>query len=158
MKIAAYCRVSTEKEEQPDSLAHQKEFFLEYAKKNGHGPFQLAVVKDISRVAGNTADFLQSVRRLKTMGINMIANMTSLGDSEVILTVFGAMAQEESGSLSKRVKWGKRSTRRREGSRSASSDVTGWTTLRFRSIKGKRISSGGFFSCICARGLASASR
>ena len=140
MKIAAYCRVSTEKEEQLDSLAHQKEFFLEYARKNGHelfhlyadegisgtslkkrtefqrlmndaqkGLFELVVVKDISRVARNTVDFLQSIRKLKTMGVNMIfitANMTSLGDSEFILTIFGAMAQEESSSLSKRVKWG----------------------------------------------------
>lgn len=142
MIIAAYCRVSTEKEEQLDSLAHQKEFFLEYAEKNGHelvrlyadegisgtslkkraefqrlmndaqmGLFELVVVKDISRVARNTVDFLQSIRKLKTMGINMIfltANMTSLGDSEFILTIFGAMAQEESSNLSKRVKWGKK--------------------------------------------------
>ncbi len=35
MRIAAYCRVSTDREEQKDSLAHQKEFFLEYAEKNG---------------------------------------------------------------------------------------------------------------------------
>ena len=142
MKIAAYCRVSTEKEEQLDSLAHQKEFFLEYARKNGHelfrlyadegisgtslkkrsefqrlmndaqkGLFELVVVKDISRVARNTVDFLQSIRKLKAMGVNKIfitANMTSLGDSEFILTIFGAMAQEESSSLSKRVKWGKK--------------------------------------------------
>lgn len=142
MKIAAYCRVSTEKEEQLDSLEHQKEFFLEYAGKNGHelvrlyadegisgtslkrrtefqrlmndaqtGLFEMVAVKDISRVARNTVDFLQSIRRLKTMGVNMIfltANMTSLGDSEFILTIFGAMAQEESGSLSRRVKWGKK--------------------------------------------------
>lgn len=33
MKIAAYCRVSTEKDEQLDSLENQKEFFEEYAKK-----------------------------------------------------------------------------------------------------------------------------
>lgn len=142
MRIAAYCRVSTDREEQKDSLAHQKEFFLEYAKKNGHelfrlyadegisgtslkkriefqrlmqdaqmGLFEMVVVKDISRVARNTVDFLQSIRVLKSSGINVVfitANMTSLGDSEFILTIFGAMAQEESGNLSKRVKWGKK--------------------------------------------------
>lgn len=142
MKIAAYCRVSTEKEEQKDSLAHQKEFFAAYAEKNGHelyrlyadegisgtslkkraefqrmmrdaqlGLFELVVVKDISRVARNTVDFLQSIRVLKSIGVNVVfltANMTSLGDSEFILTIFGAMAQEESGNLSKRVKWGKK--------------------------------------------------
>lgn len=142
MRIAAYCRVSTDKEEQKDSLAHQKEFFMEYARRNGcelfrlyadegisgtslkkrvefqrmmrdaqRGLFEMVVVKDISRVARNTVDFLQSIRVLKSIGVNVIfltANMTSLGDSEFILTIFGAMAQEESGNLSKRVKWGKK--------------------------------------------------
>lgn len=141
MRLAAYCRVSTEKEEQMDSLAHQKEFFLEYAGKYGHelvrlyadegisgtslkkrvqfqqmmhdaqqGLFEMVVVKDISRMARNTVDLLQSIRRLKSMGINVLfvnANMASLGESEFVLTIFGAMAQEESENLSKRVKWGK---------------------------------------------------
>lgn len=142
MKIAAYCRVSTDKEEQLDSLEHQKNFFLEYAQKNGHwlvrlyadegisgtslkkrtefqrlmsdaqlGLFEMVVVKDISRFARNTVDFLQSIRALKSLGINTLfltANMESLGGSEFILTVFGAIAQEESVNLSKRVKFGKR--------------------------------------------------
>lgn len=33
MNIVAYCRVSTDKEDQLNSLQTQKEFFLEYAKK-----------------------------------------------------------------------------------------------------------------------------
>ena len=36
MRIAAYCRVSTDKDEQLDSLNHQKEFFVEYAKRSDH--------------------------------------------------------------------------------------------------------------------------
>lgn len=142
MKIAAYCRVSTEKEEQLDSLNHQKEFFLTYAQRNGHelyrlyadegisgtsvkrreafqqlmrdaeaGAFQMVVVKDISRFARNTVDALQSIRTLKALGIRTLfltANMDSMGDSEFVLTLFSAMAQEESNNLSKRVKWGKR--------------------------------------------------
>lgn len=142
MKIAAYCRVSTDKEEQASSLIHQKEFFIEYAKRNGHalfrlyadegisgtslkrrdafnrlmkdarcGFFQSVVVKDISRLARNTVDFLVSIRQLKAMGINVTflnANMDSMGDSEFILTLFSAMAQEESANLSKRTKFGKR--------------------------------------------------
>ena len=142
MKIAAYCRVSTEKEEQLDSLNHQKEFFLTYAQRNGHelyrlyadegisgtsvkrreafqqlmrdaeaGAFQMVVVKDISRFARNTVDALQSIRTLKALGIRTLfltANMDSMGDSEFVLTLFSAMAQEESNTLSKRVKWGKR--------------------------------------------------
>lgn len=142
MKIAAYCRVSTDKDEQLDSLNHQKDFFVQYAKRNGHelfrlyadegisgtslrkreefkrllrdaqlGLFDMVVVKDISRFARNTVDALQSIRKLKAMGINTLfltANMDSMGDSEFVLTLFSAMAQEESNNLSKRVKWGKR--------------------------------------------------
>ena len=139
MKIAAYCRVSTDKDEQIDSLNHQKEFFVQYAARNAHelfrvyadegisgtslkkrgefmrllkdaemGLFQMVVVKDISRFARNTVDALQSIRKLKAMGINTVfltANMDSMGDSEFVLTLFSAMAQEESNNLSKRVKW-----------------------------------------------------
>ena len=142
MKIAAYCRVSTDKDEQIDSLNHQKDFFIQYAKRNGHelfrlyadegisgtslrkreafkrllkdaeqGLFDMVVVKDISRFARNTVDALQSIRKLKAMGINTVfltANMDSMGDSEFVLTLFSAMAQEESNNLSKRVKWGKK--------------------------------------------------
>ena len=142
MRIAAYCRVSTDKEEQKESLRHQKEFFEEYARRNGHalvrlyadegisgtslkkreefkrllrdaelGLFELVVVKDVSRFARNTVDALQSVRRLKALGINTLfinGSMTSIGDGEFALTLFSAMAQEESNNLSKRVKWGKR--------------------------------------------------
>ena len=123
-------------------MIHQKEFFVEYAKRNGHelfrlyadegitgtslkkreefkgllrdaelGLFEMVVVKDISRFARNTVDALQSIRKLKSMGINTLfltANMDSMGDSEFVLTLFSAMAQEESNNLSKRVKWGKK--------------------------------------------------
>ena len=36
MNIAAYCRVSTDSDDQLNSFAHQKEFFSEYANKNGY--------------------------------------------------------------------------------------------------------------------------
>lgn len=142
MNIAAYCRVSTDKEDQLNSLQTQKDFFAEYAGKNHHtlvrvyadegisgtkiknrrqflqllrdaekGLFDMVVVKDISRFARNTVDLLQSVRQLKALDIEttfLTANMTVLGQSEFVLTVFGALAQEESANISKRVKFGKR--------------------------------------------------
>ena len=142
MNIAAYCRVSTDKSDQLNSLEAQKKFFTEYTQKNGHqlvrlyadegisgtkiknrreflrmmrdakrGLFQMVVVKDISRLARNTVDLLQSIRTLKALGIEttfLTSNMTVLGQSEFILTIFGAMAQEESANTSKRVKFGKR--------------------------------------------------
>lgn len=142
MNIAAYCRVSTDKTDQLNSLEAQKEFFSEYTKRTGdtlvrlyadegisgtkiknrkeflrmmsdaeHGLFDMVVVKDISRFARNTVDLLQSVRKLKSHGIEtqfLTANMTSMGNSEFVLTIFGALAQEESANTSKRVKFGKK--------------------------------------------------
>ena len=144
MRIAAYCRVSTDREEQLDSLENQKRFFREYAEKCGcqltalyadegisgralknrreflrmledadRGCFDMIVVKDISRFARNTVDALTAVRHLRSLGIEVtfLSNsMTILGQSEFVLTVFSALAQEESANLSKRVKFGKRVT------------------------------------------------
>lgn len=142
MNIAAYCRVSTDKADQLNSLEAQKEFFFEYTKRTGdtlvslyadegisgtkikkrkeflrmmsdaeRGLFDMVVVKDISRFARNTVDLLQNVRKLKALGIEtqfLTANMTSMGNSEFVLTIFGALAQEESANTSKRVKFGKK--------------------------------------------------
>ena len=48
MKIAAYCRVSTEKEAQIDSLEKQIEFFNEFTKKNGYELYKLYADEGIS--------------------------------------------------------------------------------------------------------------
>ena len=48
MKIAAYCRVSTDKDEQIDSLNHQKEFFVQYATRNAHELFRVYADEGIS--------------------------------------------------------------------------------------------------------------
>ncbi|MCL2565375.1 MAG: recombinase family protein [Defluviitaleaceae bacterium] len=142
MNIAAYCRVSTDKHDQINSLEAQKVFFDEFAKSNGHnlvciyadegisgtkiknrtefqrlmkdaktGLFDMVIVKDISRFARNTVDFLNSIRALKTMNIETVfltSNQTVMGNSEFILTIYGALAQEESANTSKRVKFGKK--------------------------------------------------
>ena len=142
MNIAAYCRVSTETEDQLNSLEAQKKFFADYTAKTGDNLvrlyadegisgtkiknrkeflkmmsdaemhlFDMVVVKDISRFARNTVDLLQNIRKLKALGIEtqfLTANMTSMGNSEFVLTIFGALAQEESANTSKRVKFGKK--------------------------------------------------
>lgn len=141
MKIAAYCRVSTEKEAQIDSLERQIEFFNDFTRKNGYELYKLyadegisgkqikhrkqfqqmmqdakakkfdkVVVKDVSRFARNTVDLLQSVRELKSYGVQVdfLNNGEVMeGGSEFILTILGAMAQQESANMSKRVKFGK---------------------------------------------------
>jgi len=142
MNLAAYCRVSTDKNDQINSLESQKVFFNEFAKSNSHkliniyadegisgtkiknraefrrlmhdatlGLFDMVIVKDISRFSRNTVDFLNSIRTLKAMGIETLfltSNQTVMGNSEFILTIYGALAQEESANTSKRVKFGKK--------------------------------------------------
>lgn len=141
-RAAAYCRVSTDKDEQLSSLENQQEFFGQYAEKQGDtlvklyadegisgksmskrdsflqmledsekGMFDYVAVKDVSRFARNTSDFLYGIRRLKENGVDVIfisGNQTVLGESEFVLTIFAALAQEESANLSKRVIFGKR--------------------------------------------------
>ena len=48
MNIAAYCRVSTEKEDQLNSLEAQKNFFLEYAGRSGDNLVKLYADEGIS--------------------------------------------------------------------------------------------------------------
>ncbi|MGB4093053.1 MAG: recombinase family protein [Ruminococcus flavefaciens] len=75
------------------------------------GSFECILVKDISRLARNTVDFLESIRKLKALNINVrfiTANMEALDGSEFMLTMLAALAQEESANMSKRVKFGKR--------------------------------------------------
>lgn len=142
MNVVAYCRVSTDKTDQLNSLETQKKFFREYCEKNSltlvktyadegisgtktrnrkeflrmmedarEGKFKQVLVKDVSRLARNTVDLLQSVRTLRGMEIDTIfitANMQSMGNSEFVLTLLGAVAQEESANTSKRIKFGKR--------------------------------------------------
>ena len=103
LRVAAYCRVSTDKEDQLNSLEAQKKFFTEYTQNNNHnlvglyadegisgtkiknrtefqrlmrdaqkGLFEMVVVKDISRFARNTVDFLQSIRKLKALNIETV--------------------------------------------------------------------------------------
>ena len=103
MKTVAYCRVSTNKEEQLDSMESQRSFFLEYAKRHDYNlihiyadegksgtriknrlqlqqllidgkdnKFELVLIKDVSRLARNTVDFLTSIRKLKSYGVKVV--------------------------------------------------------------------------------------
>ena len=90
---------------------NKRQSFLEMMEDAKNGAFDLIVTREVSRFARNTVDLLQSVRRLKSLGIEtqfLTANMTSMGNSEFVLTIFGALAQEESANTSKRIKFGKK--------------------------------------------------
>ena len=144
MRAACYCRVSTDKDEQMESMDKQKEFFEAFVQSKGQDlhqiyadegisgtklrnrvqfqkmiedakkkKFDIIYVKDISRFARNTVDFLSSVREIKENGVNVsfiTNNMDVQEGSEFFLTLMAAIAQEESAKLSERVKFGKRIT------------------------------------------------
>ena len=141
LRLAAYCRVSTDKAEQKLSLENQQSFYTEFAKENNfqlvriytdegisgkqmknrlgfinmiedgeRGEFDILAVKDISRFARNTCDFLTGIRKLKSVGVDvrfLSSNSSVMTDSEFILTIYAALAQQESENLSKRVIFGK---------------------------------------------------
>ncbi len=140
MRIAPYCRVSTDKDDQLNSLEMQKKFYGEFAERNNYeiahmyadegisgtqmrkrpefmrlmrdarqGKFDMVVTKDISRMARNVVDFLQSIRELKAMGIPVVFVNTNLSteDGELVLTMLAMVAQQESENTSKRIKFSK---------------------------------------------------
>lgn len=147
MRLAAYCRVSTDKAEQKLSLENQRSYYRRYAEDNGFtlvgiycdegisgkqtknregfmkmiadgesGRFDLLAVKDVSRFARNTCDFLGGIRRLKAKGIDVRflgTNSSVFTDSEFVLTIYAALAQQESENLSRRVIFGKTETAKR---------------------------------------------
>ena len=76
------------------------------------GKIDIVLTKSISRFARNTVDLLNTVRRLKELGVSVqfekerIDSLTE--DGELMLTLLASFAQEESRSISDNVKWGTR--------------------------------------------------
>jgi len=89
----------------------QRPQFLKMLSDSEKNMFDALLVKDISRFARNTVDFLNGIRLLKSRNIDVIfvgANQKVIGESEFVLTVFAALAQEESCGLSKKIIFGKK--------------------------------------------------
>lgn len=143
LRIAAYCRVSTEEESQEGSYTAQKNHYTTlilskpgwemagiYADegKSGtsrkkraqfnqmmedarEGKMDYIITKSISRFARNTADALDCVHELQRLrppvGIYFEReNIDTLNEgSEMFLTFYCSMAQEESHSISENIKW-----------------------------------------------------
>ena len=74
------------------------------------GNIDIILTKSISRFARNTVDLLETVRHLKSLGIEVrfekehINSMSE--DGELMLTLLASFAQEESRSISENSKWG----------------------------------------------------
>ena len=67
MNIAAYCRVSTDKEDQLNSLEAQKEFFSEYTKRTGDNLVRLYADEGISGTSVlHREHFLEMIEKCKS--------------------------------------------------------------------------------------------
>ena len=73
------------------------------------GKIDRILVKSISRFARNTLDCLQTVRELKQLGVAVEFEKEGIDTgnmgSEMLLSILGSAAQEESLSISKNLKW-----------------------------------------------------
>ncbi|MBQ8905223.1 MAG: recombinase family protein [Ruminococcus sp.] len=96
----------------------KRDEFQRLMKDCRRGKIDRIYTKSISRFARNTKDCLKNLRELKALGITVIfekenidtANMTD----EIMITILGSLAQEESTSISKNVRWSN-DKRMREG-------------------------------------------
>ena len=144
MRTACYCRVSTKKGEQLDSLNNQIEFFEELTKQKQYDlykiyadegisgkqlskrlefqkmmkdarlkKFEAILVKDVTRFSRNIIDFLNSIRELKELEINVFFtsyDMNIKEADETYLSILAIMAEDESRRLSVKTKFGKNIT------------------------------------------------
>jgi len=136
LRVAAYCRVSTDSEEQATSYEAQVEHYTNYIKVAGiyaddgitgtntkkrdefnrmiedcmEGKIDMVITKSISRFARNTLDCLKYIRQLKDKNIPVFfekENINSMDSKgEIMLTIMASLAQQESQSLSQNVKLG----------------------------------------------------
>ena len=141
LRVASYCRVSTEEELQMNSLDNQIVHYTNYIRSNSEwqfagvfsdlgksgtkmesrngfnkmiryakaGKIDLILCKSISRFARNVMDTLKVIRDLRDKKIYVLFEKENLytGDmqSEFILTMLAATAQEESRSTSENITW-----------------------------------------------------
>ena len=143
LRVAAYCRVSTEEEEQASSYEAQCQYytdkimsnkewtmagifadegisgtstkkrteFLRMIRQCKQKKIDLILTKSIQRFARNTLDCINYTRILRQLGIGVLfekENINSLpSDSEFMITMYGAIAQSESESISGNIRRGR---------------------------------------------------
>ena len=141
LRIAAYCRVSSNSDDQLNSYNSQLTYythkfegsetetlidiyadegitgtceekrteFLRLIDDCRKGKIDRVYTKSISRFARNTRDCLKNIRELKSLGITIMFEKENIDtaniNDELMLTIMGGLAQEESVSISKNMKW-----------------------------------------------------
>ena len=140
-RVAAYCRVSSDSEDQLHSFAAQMRYYTQafsgsateilvdvYAdegisgvttakrtefqrmlKDCRSGKIDRIVTKSISRFARNTKECLETVRELRSLDVTIHFEKEGIDTAntadEFMITLMGGLAQEESNSISRNVKW-----------------------------------------------------
>lgn len=140
LRVAAYARVSCDKESMLHSLAEQVSQYSKMIQSNPawiysgvyadegltgtrsnrpefqrllqdcrDGKIDMIITKSVSRFARNTVTTLETIRELKSLGVDVYFeenNVHSLRtDGEVLITVLSSFAQAESYSASENQKW-----------------------------------------------------
>ena len=141
IRLAIYCRVSSDSEDQLHSFANQIRYYSTYVQ--GHPEYTLVdiyadegltgtslekrdemnrlltdckcgridriIVKSVSRFARNTEELLLSVRMLKEIGVSVYFEEQDIDTAkliaEMLLTMPGVVAQQESISISENMRW-----------------------------------------------------
>lgn len=141
VRLAAYCRVSSDSDDQLHSFAAQIRYYTEYARKNPQyqlvdiyadegitgtsmkkrdelnrlirdckkGKIDRIIVKAISRFFRNTEELIVTVRMLKEIGVSVYFEEQGIDtdkmNMEMIVTLPGMAAQQESISISQNQRW-----------------------------------------------------
>ena len=141
IRCAAYCRVSSDSEDQLNSFMAQTRYyekafegseteqlvdiyadegitgtredkrdeFQRMIKDCRRGKIDRIYTKSISRFARNTKDCLKNIRELKSLGITVFFEKENIDTAkltdEMMITIMGGLAQEESTSISQNMRW-----------------------------------------------------
>ena len=141
LRVAAYCRVSSNSDDQLNSYNSQLTYYTHkfensetetlidiYADEGitgtceekriefqrlisdcRKGKIERVYTKSISRFARNTRDCLKNIRELKSLGITIMFEKENIDtaniNDELMITIMGGLAQEESTSISQNLKW-----------------------------------------------------
>ena len=141
IRVAAYCRVSSDSADQLNSFMTQmryyenfladsktetlisvyadegitgtcmdkREEFQRMLKDCRRGKIDRIIAKSISRFARNTKECLTVLRELKSLGITVLFEKENIDTDnmtdEMMITIMGGLAQEESTSISQNMRW-----------------------------------------------------
>jgi len=90
----------------------KRDGFNDMIKRALNGEIDLIITKSVSRFARNTVDTLTTIRSLKEKGVEVFFEKENIytldSKGELLITIIGSLAQEESRSISENVTWGQR--------------------------------------------------